>query len=145
MSEKLVKNLFEMARERKPSIIFIDEVDSLNESAKSVKREFLVQMQASGDNDGILVLGATNMPWVLNSAIQTIFETKIYTPLPMDSDVRTSMFKFHVGTKSSTITEQEYRELGMMSEGYSGSDIQLIVRDALMRDAEVDFKMGLIP
>ena len=65
-SEKLVKNLFEVAREKKPSIIFIDEVDSLcssrsdneSESARRIKTEFLVQMQGVGnDNDGILVLG----------------------------------------------------------------------------------------
>ena len=65
-SEKLVKNLFELARENKPSIIFIDEVDSLcssrsdneSESARRIKTEFLVQMQGVGnDNDGILVLG----------------------------------------------------------------------------------------
>lgn len=54
-SEKLVKNLFEMARQQRPSIIFIDEVDSLcgsrsdteSESAKRIKTEFLVQMQVS--------------------------------------------------------------------------------------------------
>ena len=70
-SEKLVKNLFEMARRKTPAIIFIDEVDSLcssrseneSESAKRIKTEFLVQMQGVGnDNDGILVLGATNIP-----------------------------------------------------------------------------------
>jgi len=78
-SEKLVKNLFEMAREHKPSIIFIDEVDSLcgsrsdneSESARRIKTEFLVQMQGVGnDTDGILVLGATNIPWQLDAAIR---------------------------------------------------------------------------
>ncbi|MGH0123776.1 UNVERIFIED_CONTAM: hypothetical protein FKN15_076241 [Acipenser sinensis] len=78
-SEKLVKNLFQMARENKPSIIFIDEIDSLcgsrseneSEAARRIKTEFLVQMQGVGvDNDGILVLGATNIPWTLDSAIR---------------------------------------------------------------------------
>ena len=55
-SYRLVKNLFELARENKPSIIFIDEVDSLcssrseneSESARRIKTEFLVQMQGMG-------------------------------------------------------------------------------------------------
>merc|ERR1712227_1194362 len=90
-SEKLVKNLFEVAREKKPSIIFIDEVDSLcssrsdngSESARRIKTEFLVQMQGVGnDNDGILVLGATNIPWVLDAAIRRRFEKRIYIDLP---------------------------------------------------------------
>jgi vacuolar protein-sorting-associated protein 4 len=72
-SEKFVRNLFELRRLNKPSIIFIDEVDSLcsscsdneSESARRVKTEFLVQMQGvnSSDSDGLLVLGATNIPW----------------------------------------------------------------------------------
>ncbi|KAK6318354.1 hypothetical protein J4Q44_G00116450 [Coregonus suidteri] len=66
-SEKLVKNLFDLARQHKPSIIFIDEVDSLcgsrneneSEAARRIKKEFLVQMQGVGNNnDGILTLGA---------------------------------------------------------------------------------------
>lgn len=80
---RLVRELFEAARANKPSIIFIDEVDSLcssrsdneSESARRIKTEFLVQMQGVGkDSDGILVLGATNIPWVLDSAIRRRFE-----------------------------------------------------------------------
>lgn len=65
-SEKLVRNLFELAREHERSIIFIDEVDSMcgsrsegeNDSARRIKTEFLVQMQGVGNtHDGILVLG----------------------------------------------------------------------------------------
>lgn len=68
-----------MARESKPSIIFIDEIDSLcsarsdseSESARRIKTEFLVQMNGVGNAmDGILVLAATNMPWALDSAIR---------------------------------------------------------------------------
>ncbi len=81
-SEKLVRNLFDLARTHKPSIIFIDEVDSLcssrsdneSESARRVKTEFLVQMQGVGnDMDSILVLGATNIPWCLDAAIRRRF------------------------------------------------------------------------
>ena len=90
-SEKLVRSLFELARQSKPSIVFVDEVDSLcaarseneSESARRIKTEFLVQMQGVGnDNEGVLVLGATNIPWVLDSAIRRRFEKRIYIPLP---------------------------------------------------------------
>lgn len=140
-SEKLVKNLFQLAREKKPSIIFIDEVDSLcssrsdneSESARRIKTEFLVQMQGVGnDNDGILVLGATNIPWVLDAAIRRRFEKRIYISLPEDH-ARTDMFKLHMGNTRSTINEDHYRQLGQRTEGYSGADIQLVVRDALMQ------------
>jgi len=140
-SEKLVKNLFEMARENKPSIIFIDEVDSLtssrsdneSEAARRIKTEFLVQMQGVGnDNDGILVLGATNIPWVLDSAIRRRFEKRIYIPLP-EAHARTYMFKLHMGNTPASVTEDEYRDLGDRTEGYSGADISIVVRDALMQ------------
>lgn len=140
-SEKLVKNLFELARAHKPSIIFIDEVDSLcssrsdneSESARRIKTEFLVQMQGVGnDNDGILVLGATNIPWVLDSAIRRRFEKRIYIPLPEEA-ARMVMFKLHLGNTFNTISEEDMKQLAKKSEGYSGADISIVVRDALMQ------------
>ncbi|XP_078462546.1 vacuolar protein sorting-associated protein 4A isoform X2 [Lampetra fluviatilis] len=140
-SEKLVKNLFEMARQHKPSIIFIDEVDSLcgsrneneSEAARRIKTEFLVQMQGVGvDNDGILVLGATNIPWTLDSAIRRRFEKRIYIPLP-EEQARLSMFKLHLGNTPLSLSDMDFRELGKKTEGYSGADISIVVRDALMQ------------
>ena len=76
---RLVKNLFVMARERKPAIIFIDEIDSLagtrneseTEGTRRMKNELLTQMNGVGHDDtGVLVLGATNIPWQLDIAIK---------------------------------------------------------------------------
>ncbi|KAK9696047.1 Vps4 C terminal oligomerization domain [Popillia japonica] len=140
-SEKLVKNLFELARTHKPSIIFIDEVDSLcssrsdneSESARRIKTEFLVQMQGVGnDTDGILVLGATNIPWVLDSAIRRRFEKRIYIPLP-EEPARLTMFKLHLGNTPTQLTEEDLRVLAKKTDGYSGADISIVVRDALMQ------------
>lgn len=140
-SEKLVKELFSLARQHKPSIIFIDEVDSLcssrsdneSESARRIKTEFLVQMQGVGnDMDGILVLGATNIPWVLDAAIRRRFEKRIYIPLP-DEPARHSIFKLHLGKTPNNLSEHDFRELAAQSEGFSGADISIVVRDALMQ------------
>lgn len=127
-SEKLVKNLFELARQHKPSIIFIDEVDSLcssrsdneSESARRIKTEFLVQMQGVGsDNEGILVLGATNIPWVLDAAIRRRFEKRIFIPLP-EEPARLVMFKLHLGNTPHCLSEEDFRNLGKKTEGFSG-------------------------
>merc|ERR1712004_120037 len=140
-SERLVKALFNMARKRKPSIIFIDEIDSVagqrgdneSDSIRRIKTEFLVQMQGVGnDNDGVLVLGATNIPWVLDAAIRRRFEKRIYIPLP-EAHARTEMFKLNMGPTPNKITEEEYRYLGQNTDGYSGADISLVVRDAIMQ------------
>lgn len=140
-SERLVKNLFELARAKSPAIIFIDEIDSLcgnrsdgeNDSARRIKTEFLVQMQGVGKgNDGILVLGATNTPWDLDPAIRRRFEKRIYIPLP-EEIARTVMFKIHIGNTPQNLCEEDFDELGHMTDGFSGSDISVVVRDALMQ------------
>ena len=140
-SERLVKNLFELARANKPAIIFIDEVDSLcgartdneNDATRRIKTEFLVQMQGVGvDNDGILVLGATNIPWGLDAAIRRRFEKRIYIPLPEDI-ARRRLFELNIGnTPSCQLTPDDLNGLSKMTEGYSGADISILVREALM-------------
>ena len=151
-SEKLVRNLFEMAREAAPSIIFIDEIDSLcsnrsegeSDSTRRIKTEFLVQMQGVGHQDSernVLVLAATNIPWELDPAMRRRFEKRIYIPLP-SAYARSTMFRIHLGCTSSnptpnTVEDEEFRLLGEMSEGWSGSDISVCVREALMNPIRV--------
>lgn len=140
-SERLVKNLFAMAREAKPSIIFIDEVDSLcgtrgegeSEASRRIKTEFLVQMDGVGNSDGgVLVLGATNIPWQLDLAIKRRFEKRIYIPLP-DLEARRRMFELQVGSTPCSLVTKDYRDLAAKTDGYTGSDIAVLVRDALMQ------------
>ncbi|KAG9338116.1 hypothetical protein JZ751_027087 [Albula glossodonta] len=121
--------------------LFTDEVDSLcgsrneneSEAARRIKTEFLVQMQGVGNNnDGILVLGATNIPWVLDAAIRRRFEKRIYIPLP-EEPARAQMFRLHLGNTPHSLSEGDLRELARKTDGYSGADISIIVRDALMQ------------
>jgi vacuolar protein-sorting-associated protein 4 len=142
-SERLVRNLFEMARESENgrAIIFIDEVDSLcgsrsegeSDSLRRVKTEFLVQMDGVGKQDGqVLILGATNIPWELDAAIRRRFEKRVYIPLP-EAEARTYMVQLHLGDTPNDLTEDDFQKLGEITEGASGSDIGVLVKEALMQ------------
>lgn len=139
-TEKQVKNLFDLARERSPSIIFIDEIDSIasargeneNETMRRVKTEILVQMQGVGtDNKGLLVLGATNLPWEIDPAARRRFERRIYISLP-DEVSRSAIIQHHVGQTPHEITEEEFMDLAKETDGYSGSDLSSLTKDAIM-------------
>jgi vacuolar protein-sorting-associated protein 4 len=139
-SEKLVHQLFSMAREQSPSIIFIDEIDALcgargeggeSEASRRIKTEILVQMQGVGSNGGrVLVLAATNTPYQLDQAVRRRFDKRIYIPLP-DEKARAHMFKVHVGDTPHDLTDADFQSLGAQSEGFSGSDIDHVVKDVL--------------
>ncbi|KAF4759672.1 hypothetical protein HAV15_005561 [Penicillium sp. str.  len=140
-SERLVKQLFNMARENKPAIIFIDEVDALcgprgegeSEASRRIKTELLVQMDGVGkDSKGVLILGATNIPWQLDAAIRRRFQRRVHISLP-DFNARMKMFMLAVGSTPCQMTQIDYRQLADLSEGYSGSDISICVQDALMQ------------
>ncbi|KAI4386115.1 hypothetical protein MLD38_004076 [Melastoma candidum] len=139
-SEKLVSSLFQMARESAPSIIFVDEIDSLcgqrgegneSEASRRIKTELLVQMQGVGHNDEkVLVLAATNTPYALDQAIRRRFDKRIYIPLP-DLKARQHMFKVHLGDTPHNLTESDFESLARKTEGFSGSDISVCVKDVL--------------
>lgn len=140
-SERLVKQLFAMARENRPSIIFIDEIDALcgprgegeSEASRRIKTEMLVQMDGVGkDSKGVLILGATNIPWQLDAAIRRRFQRRVHISLP-DLAARTTMFKLAVGDTKTALKSEDFRELAKAAEGYSGSDISIVVQDALMQ------------
>jgi len=130
-----------MARENKPSIIFIDEVDALcgprgegeSEASRRIKTELLVQMDGVGrDSKGVLILGATNIPWQLDAAIRRRFQRRVHISLP-DLPGRMRMFEMSVGSTPCDLKPADFKTLGQMSEGYSGSDIAIAVQDALMQ------------
>ncbi|KAG6552254.1 hypothetical protein Mapa_006104 [Marchantia paleacea] len=139
-SEKLVANLFQMARECAPSIIFIDEIDSLcgtrgegneSEASRRIKTELLVQMQGVGNNDQkVLILAATNTPYSLDQAVRRRFDKRIYIPLP-DQKARQHMFKVHLGDTPHNLSELDFEDLARKTDGYSGSDVSVAVKDVL--------------
>ncbi|KAL8435986.1 hypothetical protein ACSSS7_002031 [Eimeria intestinalis] len=125
-SEKLVRSLFEVARERRPSIIFIDEIDSMcgarsendSESSRRMKTEFLIQMQGINfDLSEVLVLGATNTPWALDAAIRRRFERRIFIPLPK-LEAREQLLRFGIGDTPHHLTDADFRYLAKELEGH---------------------------
>ncbi|KAG0666964.1 hypothetical protein C6P45_000173 [Maudiozyma exigua] len=171
-SEKLVRALFSVAKKLAPSIIFVDEIDSIlgsrnsdgeNESSRRIKNEFLIQWSSlssaaagnekksedssknnkdigAGDNDNknsndddtrVLVLAATNLPWSIDEAARRRFVRRQYIPLP-ESETRLAQFRKLLCHQKHTLTEEDFNELINLTDGYSGSDITSLAKDAAM-------------
>ena len=130
-SEKNIHALFETARAQPLSIIFIDEMDSLlgergvdTHNDKRVN-EFLQEMDGfMGRCPNLLLLGATNLPWKVDSAAMRSgrFSQKIYVPLP-DAPARRFLFEKFLGT-APLAPDVSVDELVRLSDGYSGADIE---------------------
>jgi vacuolar protein-sorting-associated protein 4 len=134
-SERLLKGLFESARKKSPSIIFIDEIDSIacsrndndNESSRRIKTELLVQIQGVGnDNDGVLLVAATNTPWSLDSALRRRFQKRVYIGLPGKPAIKKIL------SNSLGMNIPEDVDTSQLV-GFSGSDIDIIAIEALMK------------
>ncbi len=141
-SEKLISSLFKVARLQAPSLIFIDEIDSVatkrgggSESGgeRRVKTQLLAEIQGikSTHDKPLLVLGATNRPWDIDNAMLSRFEKKVQVPLP-DMPARAAIFKIHTAGVNSVLTDDDYVELAVRSEGYSGRDISNVCREVIM-------------
>uniref|UniRef100_A0A8C6FK94 Spastin n=1 Tax=Moschus moschiferus TaxID=68415 RepID=A0A8C6FK94_MOSMO len=139
--EKLVRALFAVARELQPSIIFIDEVDSLlcerregeHDASRRLKTEFLIEfdgVQSAGD-DRVLVMGATNRPQELDEAVLRRFTKRVYVSLP-NEETRLLLLKNLLCKQGSPLTQKELAQLARMTDGYSGSDLTALAKDAAL-------------
>ncbi|ODQ44678.1 hypothetical protein PICMEDRAFT_18080 [Pichia membranifaciens NRRL Y-2026] len=149
-SEKLVRALFQVAKAKAPSIIFVDEIDSLlgkrsgdgdDDTSRRLKNEFLVQWSdlskaAAGrvddENDPpsrVLVLAATNLPWAVDEAARRRFVRRQYIPLP-EPETRLAHFTKLLMHTPNSLTEDDMQQLVELTEGYSGSDITSLAKDA---------------
>ncbi|XP_052866122.1 spastin [Anopheles cruzii] len=140
--EKLVRALFAVARELQPSIIFIDEVDSVlserssneHEATRRLKTEFLVQfdgLPASSETDRIVVMAATNRPQELDEAALRRFPKRVYVTLP-DRDTRELLLRRLLQKQGSPLSNADLKRLALLTEGYSGSDLTALARDAAL-------------
>ncbi|KAL9188508.1 hypothetical protein ACHAXT_006886 [Thalassiosira profunda] len=140
--EKMVKTLFSYANYTAPSVVFIDEVDSLltqrkadeNEASRRIKTEFLVQLDGAGNTrEGqVLVMGATNRPEELDDAARRRFVKRVYIPLPNESDRKTLVTQMLKKADDHSLTEEQIAEIARKAEGFSGADLANLVKDAAM-------------
>eukprot|EP00064_Thunnus_orientalis_P017363 superscaffoldBa00003664_g17444 len=139
--EKLVRALFAVARELQPSVIFIDEVDSLlcerregeHDASRRLKTEFLIEFDGvqSGGDDRVLVMGATNRPQELDEAVLRRFAKRVYVALP-DEETRFTLLKNLLGKHGNPLNKNELTYLAKASAGYSGSDLTSLAKDAAL-------------
>lgn len=154
-SEKLVRALFQLAKLLAPSIIFVDEIDSLlssrgggeHEASRRIKTEFLIQWsdlqkaaagrdmsdkeKEKGDATRVLVLAATNLPWAIDEAARRRFVRRQYIPLP-EGWVRKQQVQTLLGHQKHELSERDLDRLVKLTEGFSGSDITALAKDAAM-------------
>ncbi|KAJ6830069.1 katanin p60 ATPase-containing subunit A-like 2 isoform X1 [Iris pallida] len=141
-SEKLVKVLFELARHHAPATIFLDEIDAIisqrgearseHEASRRLKTELLIQMDGlTKTDDLVFVLAATNLPWELDAAMLRRLEKRILVPLP-EPEARQAMFEELLPAVPGE-AEFQYDFLVDKTEGYSGSDIRLVCKEAAMQ------------
>lgn len=153
-SEKLVRALFGLAKVLAPSIIFVDEIDSLlsqrsgsgeHEATRRIKTEFLIQWsdlqraaagrdsgdKERGDANRVLVLAATNLPWAIDEAARRRFVRRQYIPLP-EAETRAVQLKTLLGQQNHVLTDEDFAKLVEMTDGFSGSDITALAKDAAM-------------
>ncbi|KAJ3164259.1 Katanin p60 ATPase-containing subunit A-like 2 [Geranomyces variabilis] len=148
-SEKLVRVLFELARYHAPSTIFLDELESImshrtsdgaeHEGSRRMKTELLIQLDGlSKTNDVVFLLAASNLPWDLDMAMLRRLEKRILIDVP-DAPARRAMFEAHLppSTEETSaalpVGKLDYEHLASITEGYSGSDIKLVCKEAAMR------------
>ncbi|XP_072354578.1 spastin isoform X2 [Scyliorhinus torazame] len=139
--EKLVRALFSAARELQPSIIFIDEIDSLlcerregeHDASRRLKTEFLIEfdgVQSTGD-DRVLVMGATNRPQELDEAVLRRFAKRVFVSLPNEK-TRMLLITNLLAKHGNPLNQKDREHLSKQTEGYSGSDLTALAKDAAL-------------
>lgn len=139
--EKMVRALFAVARCMQPSVVFIDEIDSLltqrvdgeHDSSRRMKTEFLVQFDgvSTGAEDRLLIVGATNRPQELDEAARRRFTKRLYIPLP-DESARKQIIENLMKKQKNSLTSDCIDIIAAKTAGFSGADMAVLCKEAAM-------------
>lgn len=149
-SERNLHELFEQARRSRPCVLFFDEVDALGASRSDMRQsagrhlvnQFLSEMDGmESDNDGLLILGATNTPWHVDSAFRRPgrFDRVLFVP-PPDEAARQEVLKLCL--KDKPVDNVDYKKVAAKTADYSGADMTAIVELAIESKLQQAIKTG---
>lgn len=139
-AEKLVRAMFSVARKHQPSVIFIDEVDSIlgargegqHEASRRLETEFLVQMDGVGTDseDRVLLIAATNRPQDLDEAVRRRLTKRVYIPLP-DPVTREILIE-NLLKGNGKLSNGDVKKIVSTTDGFSGSDLAALCKEAAL-------------
>jgi katanin p60 ATPase-containing subunit A1 len=141
-STKLITALYAAARRRSPAVIFLDEFESLTPprgsgesgAERRIVSTLLAELDglATKDDDSfVLTMGATNVPWLLDTAILSRFQQRIYVPLP-DEPARRAILEIHLGRRGHR-SQLSMDELVRRTQGFAGREIEQLCQAAVAR------------
>jgi SpoVK/Ycf46/Vps4 family AAA+-type ATPase len=141
-SERNMKAIFKKAKENQPCVLIFDELEGLGGIRESrvcnvgLVDQFVKELDdIKKRNLDVVVIGTTNMPWMVDSAVLRRFESIVYIPEP-DEETREELFKYY--TRNLPVERVDFRELAKRSEGMASSNIENICKKAALlayRDA----------
>ncbi len=150
-SEKKLNMIFEKARAMSPCVLFFDEIDALGANRNDLRssggrnliNQFLAELDGmKSDNDGILIVGATNAPWHLDSAFRRPgrFDRLIFVQ-PPSRESRKEIFRIALNGKPTESID--FDKLAKNSEAYSGADINACIDVAVEEKLQEAIKKGV--
>jgi SpoVK/Ycf46/Vps4 family AAA+-type ATPase len=151
-SENNLHDIFEKARENKPCVIFIDELDAMGGSRNQMRQhhdrilvnQLLMELDGLRTfNDQVFVIGATNTPWYLDSALRRPgrFNHMIFVPPPEEKE-RETILKLKLAGKP--LSSLDLSRISKETKHFSGADLEQIVKDAVESALERTLETGEI-
>ncbi len=151
-SEKAIRKIFERARQVAPTIVFFDEIDAIAPArglrhdtsgvTDRIVNQLLTEMDGIQPLQNVVVIAATNRPDIIDPALLRPgrFDRLIYVP-PPDKEARKEIFKIHT-RKVPLADDVDLDKLAEMTEGYTGADIEAVVREAVMIKLREKLEVG---
>ncbi|THH39772.1 ATP-binding protein [Neolewinella litorea] len=150
-SEKNLHDIFELARANAPCVLFIDEIDALGASRRDMRQssgrglinQFLQELDGiDHDNEGVLIVGATNAPWNLDAAFRRPgrFDRILFVP-PPDTVSRRSILSLKLAGKP--VAAPDLDKVARRTEHFSGADLDALIDIAVEEKLEAAFADGI--